>query len=349
MPLVLSEESKRSLAAFLERRNMKERVRSILAKIVAQEDLKRGDLTTAKQVTYHTLVDELIKAINKGWYELSALIALLDESEVAGRQHVWVFLLPAKGKAAILDAVASPIGQDDAPGEIEDFIKMPESSYARVLKRTGKDALVKVVTRRRYWVREVDEHTDTEEWIHRWIEEERAAVILKCDLSAGICQVRIPPREHFQQSETGKTVYDFAKETLERHYDIGKNSWFSRLLDFPITDAYPAILANRDDFVLRHDTPESLTAKARVSRTGAIKELKDLRDDSMWVFADGYARKSLRGVWLVADNFVYAHLNYDKVRLDAKSTASFARVFIPSLTTDAEVDHVIGRIREHLP
>lgn len=163
--------------------------------------------------------------------------------------------------------------------------------------------LVKIVTQRRYWRSQIDptQSSENEEWIHRWTEEERSALIIKCTKNPRLLQIRVPPREKYGQSETGKSIHDFAAEVLGDHYSTGRNSWFSHIGLFSITDAFNKILENRDDFVLRHDTPESDTVRSRLSKKGSIKKLEDLRDDSMWTFDGDFSRNTLRGTWVVND------------------------------------------------
>lgn len=350
MPFKLTDENKLALARFLERRDLKERVLTLFGAAVSEHELKRGELTQSKSATYAVLSEHVEKAISNDWISEQQVVALLDESEVAGRQHVCIYDLPEHGVPGILNALRDPKSQRRASAKLTDFWELPSASYARVLRSTNDEVLVKLVAQRKYWRSEIDlsQSSDDEEWIHRWVETERAAVIVKAIRQSGVVQIRVPPREHLAGSETGKSVYGFAIELLGSHFDIGKNSWFSKLKLFSITDAYNNILDNRDDFVLRHDTPESDTAKSRLSKKGAIRDLEDLRDDEMWQFSDGYARESLRGTWLVSEKQVYSHLNLDNVRLSQSTTVEYARVYFPRLVTDAEVDHVIQRIRDHL-
>jgi len=349
MAFKLSKDDKQSLLRFLERRNLKERVIECFAHIIEQKNLKRGDLTQDKNATYAILTDGLEKAISKGWMTEQELISLLDDSEVAGRQHVCIYEVPAASITDTLSAIRQPTALQNGVASVGDFWDLPSASYARVLRDTSSEALVKIVSRRRYWRSEIDSSRSNadEEWIHRWIEEERSAVVIKCSKSTRILQIRVPPRERSPQAETGKSIHDFAIQLLGTHYSIGKGSWLSKVKLFSITDAFNKILENKQDFVLRHDTPESDTAKSRLSKKGSIKELKDLRDDEMWTFGNGYARKTLRGTWVVKKKPIYSHLNLDKLKTAKGGSIEFARVFFPHFATDSEVDHVIQRIRDH--
>ena len=299
MPLILSGEANQSLQRFLVRRNLKEPAVQLLERVREANDLQRGDLSVAKNQTYETLVANLIKAINQGWMDKSELVTLLDESEISGRQHIVIYRLPTQGKKAILDAIVNPQGLSTAEPSIDDFCNVPNASTARIIRSTDRQAIVKIVRKRHYWMREVTESSATDEWIHRWVEEERSAIVLHCDLGAGLLQIRVPPREK-GQSETAESVYLLLNEALDEHYPT-RNSWFDRLRTFPITDAFASILSNRTDFVLRYDSPESETVKSLMSRKGSIKELEDLRDDPMWNYESGFARPSIRGAWLISN------------------------------------------------
>lgn len=350
MAFSLDDQAKSALARFLERRNLKERMIALFGTAIERHDLTRGELTQAKNATYAKIVDSIETAIQNHWLTKKDVIDVLDDSEIAGRQHVCLFNVSSNSITSVLSDLADPGRQTSSPRSLSSFYEVPSSSSARVLRNTNSEVLVKIAARRQYWVSELDQSQSgpQEEWIHRWIEEERAAVVLKCTKTLKLLQLRVPPRERLMTAETGKTVYQFLREVLDDHYDLGKGSWFEKLSLFPIGDGYNSILKNRTDFVLRHDTPESPTAKSRLSKKGAVKNLDDLRDDKMWVFADGYARKTLRGTWLINGKPVYTHLNMDRVRTGPTSSIEFARVFFPRLATDAEVDDVLTRISEHL-
>lgn len=337
------------LSRFLSFRALKERAVQLLIATSKDNALPKGALTAAQNATYEVLAEHLLKAISKGWLALEDLIGMLNEAEQAGKQHVCVFNLPGgTGTSAIMDGLRKPRHRLSGARSLEEFWDVPDESFAEILRDTSKEVVVKIVTKREYWKSELDKETATEQWIHKMLQKERAAVILKCKASSGVFQVRVPPRQRYNQGETGKSVYEIVESVVDRHFGIGKTSWFQSLKRFPITDAYNAILLNRDDFCLRHDTPESDTAKSRLSKKGSLKNYKDLRDDGMWDFEKGYSRQSLRGSWDINKNKVYAHLNFDRLRVDSKTNYEFARVFFPQFATDSEVDHVIGRIRDHL-
>jgi hypothetical protein len=344
-----SKTEKIGLTKFLERRTAKAPAIGMLEHAVTQEGLKRGELSVAKNMTYSTVVDEIDKAISKEWVTEGQLTSLLDRCEIAGRQHVCVFTLPEKGVDEILDELRDPDQYDDEEPALEDFWEIPASSYARIIKDANDTVLVKIVAKRRYWRSEIDSSSDEEQWIHKWIQEERSAIVVKCSKASGTVQIRVPPREH-AQSDTGKTVYDFITEVLPTHYSLDHGSWFSKLLVFPITDAFPSLLKNKDDFVLRYDTPENNSAKSRLMKKGPVKQLDDLRDDSIWNYGKGYARATLRGSWVIEDGDpIFCHLNWDRVRVDASTNLEFARVFVPNQVNDDQLDYVIKRIRDHLP
>lgn len=348
--MAFDSETKASLARFLEQRGLKARMVQLFGKIIRREDLGRGELTQSQHATYGKLVSDIEHAISEEWLTDEQLLELLDRAEVAGRQHVCVFRLPAKGVNAILNELSEPTESTESEMTLDDFWRLPEASTARVLRSERGVVVVKIVARRRYWRSELDpqESTENDQWIHRWAQEERSAVVIKCSRSSGILQIRVPPREH-AQGETGVTVLGFVNEVLPRHYNVGRGTWYQKLTEFPITDAFNAIVRNRDDFVMRHDSAESDSAKSRMSKKGSIKALDDLRDDPMWQFEDGYSRKTMRGSWVKDDEPLYCHMNWDSVRISRDSTMDFARVFVPHLVSDTDIDHVIRRIKDHLP
>ncbi|HWL93537.1 MAG TPA: hypothetical protein VNT79_08370, partial [Phycisphaerae bacterium] len=204
MPFKFSDAQKNALQRFLERRNLKERTIELLGAALASNSLKRGDLTQNQSATYEKLIDDVETAIKKKWLTEDDLITLLDESELAGRQHICVFSIQAKSADAVLSEVLTPDYLTTDLPVLEDFWTVPTTPTARLLRATKTEAVVKIVTDRRYWLREIDlkRSTTEEEWIHRWTERERSAILVKFSKSTNRLQVRIPPKEKASQSES---------------------------------------------------------------------------------------------------------------------------------------------------
>lgn len=335
------------LQRFLTRRRLDDRVVKMLITAKDEHDLKRGELTTAQNATYAKLTEDLMKGVSKGWIGRADVVAMLDGSEIAGRQHVLIFLLPESGRKKVLEALRNPKKVYAGPVNLDEFYAIPEHSTARILHDSEDEVVVKLVARRSYWVTEVLRETEDEQFLRKHRENERSAVIVKCDAKSGLFQVRVQPREK-GQADTGKLVYDFMCSTLGAHYDLGGSSWFPKLVAFAIGDTFPKILKNRQEFRLRYDTPEDPEFKAQMFRKGN-EDSFDLRDDQRWSFRNGYSRNSIRGVWICPrGGEVLVHLNQDNVRLGANTTRDVARVFVPGLCSDKDLDHAIQRIHEHL-
>ncbi|HEX3658230.1 MAG TPA: hypothetical protein VHV55_20750 [Pirellulales bacterium] len=344
--IVLKEPEK--LERFLSRRRLDGRVVDMLKAAKDAHDLKRGEITTAQSATYSKLTEDLIKAVNQGWVGRDSVVAMLDNSEIAGRQHVCVFQLPTTGQGKILDVLRAPHTVYSGPVSIEEFYEVPSHSMARIIKDTADEVIVKIVAQRSYWTSELLKDLPDEQLIKRLRHQERSALILTCNKQAGLLQVRVQPREK-AQADTAKNVNDFMMDTIKAHYDVKPKSWFYQLRFFPIADTFPKLLKNKAEFVLKYDTPEDNEIKASMFRKGDHKDGADLRDDPRWSYSSGYSRNSLRGVWKCkGGGEVYLHLNQDAIRISATTTVDVARVFVPGLCSDKDLDHAIRRIHEHL-
>jgi hypothetical protein len=345
--LKLSEPEKELFANFLKHRRLNEKAVELLAQIRGTHGLKAADLRTAKQLPYAGIAGNLVKAVDQGWLDLDVLVAKLDESEYAGKQHVCIFRLPEKGKQKVLTTLRNPAAATTSLPAIADFFTIPTASTARVLVDTPDLVAVKIVTRRDYWITNVLEDGNPDrELFERLKQKERSAVIVKCSLKGDLIQFRVPSREKGPM-DTAKAIYDFLKKALESHYPVDGNSWFSQIQHFPIAKAFPKILENTKEFELWHDAPEDRSTKAQISRKGRPKSGNDLRKDKNWRYGAGYFRPNLRGFWNCPSGKLYAHLNADRVRIAKDATRDFARIFVPQLCSDKDLDHVIDRIRDH--
>lgn len=344
----LSDEQKTRLEHFMKHRRLNDEAVTLLKKAKDTHQLKSTDLRTAKNLTYLNVTENLIKAVNQGWIALADLVKMLDDSEFSGKQHVCLFKLPDAGAKKILDALRTPSGSTGSIPKITDFISLPTGSTVRILRDTKDEVAVKIVTRRSYWVTNLLEQKPDREVLERLRHEERAAVIVKATLNNKMLQCRVPPREKGPQ-ETGKAVYEFLVKALEGHYPVDPQSWFGKVGQFPISDAFPKILKNKTDFELWHDTPEDKTTRTRMSKRGRPKSGTDLRNEKNWQFEKGYSRTNIRGFWKTAVGMeLYVHMNADRVRLNQSQTRNFARLVVTQLCTDGDLDHVVDRIRDHL-
>lgn len=350
MSITLEEPQKELLVNFLIRRGLNNRCTEMLQRAFNENDLKRGDLSTNKNLTYAKILKEIVKGINNGWINESDFASILDNAEIAGKQHICLFCLPGdeKDRKSIFNAIKSPGKLAIKEIALKDFYSVPEDSYARVIENTEETILIKIVCKRSYWDREYDLKDPTEEIIHRWKRMERSAVILKCSIDDGILQIRVPPREG-GTGETAKTVYEFFISALSNHYNLKKNSWINKVSPFQVTEAYNSLLENREDFCLKYDTPESDTASNRMTRKGSSKDHDDLRDDPMWDYGENFSRNTIKGTWTTDRNTqVFSHLNYDEFRTGQNSTVKLSRVYLPKYVLEEEVEYVISRLSEHI-
>ena len=348
MTIQLSDTEKSRFISFIKHRRLNHRLIELLVNAKAQHNLKGADLRTAKNLSYADITVSVLKSINKNWITVDDVVALLDLSEVAGKQHICVFRLPDRGKKAIGDTLRTPSGVVDDSPTLADFHSLPTDSKIRLLKSTNDVVIAKIIAQRSYWITNVLKRDPEREVFEKVKHRERSAIIVKYNRKRGTLQVRVPPREK-GPGETGKAVYQFIKSALGAHYPVDSKSWFHKLVHFPIGDSFTKILRNTSDFELWYDSPEDSSTKTRISRKGRPKKGIDLRKEKNWQYQNGYARNTLRGFWScprTAD--VYIHMNADNVRVSKSTMRAFARMFVPDLCLDEDIDHVIQRVQDHI-
>jgi hypothetical protein len=239
--LNLADDDKAQFANFLKHRRLNTTAVATFAKIREENEIKATELHAAKNLSYNEIADNLIKAVNKGWMTLEELVEMLDGSELAGKQHVCVFQLPDEGRNKILATLRSPTGTIADNPAISEFLVLPTHSKVRVLKNTADEVVLKIVTRRDYWTTNCLEAEPTRELYERLKYQGRSAVIVKCNMTTGLVQIRVPPREK-GPSETAKVVYEFGLQAMGKHLPLDDGSWFTQLKQFPVAKAFPKIL-----------------------------------------------------------------------------------------------------------
>jgi hypothetical protein len=342
---ILTDENAEQLAHYLLQRQAKERIVSLLQEVKDAKNLKLGDVTVSKSATYEQLVWSLNTALREDWLAPAALVKVLEELEVAGRQHVILFHVKANKLTELAGILAAPTHRRDTVDSLDEFWSVPDQSFARVLRNDAQATMTKIVAARNYHTVETLEQTVDYELFQRLRHRERSAVIVKFTRDKRILQIRIPPREH-GAIETARRVLDYAKAVLAGHFDT--DNVFACLKEFPLNEALPKIIKNRTDFTLEHDTPEDPNTKTTMSRQRSPNgKAGDLRDCDAWKFDKGYSRKTLRGSWANGAQALYAHINLDMIQVDRNTVQTVARLFIPGQCSDPDVDHVVGRIHDH--
>lgn len=345
----LGKDEEQRLQHFLRRRQLKDRMVSLLTSVKEAHDLKRGEVTTAKDAPYEDIVASLKDAIANGWLDTAALTTILDDAEIAGRQHVCPFLVDAGDLEAVKKSLLSPKTLNDEPTRLEEFWHTPLEPYTRILANDDARLLTKIIGTRKYWVElEGSIRTDDYEEIKRKRQKERAAMVIKLDLSDRLIQFRVPIRENAPGEDTAKSVYAFITELVHSQYGDEGVAWLLRLKPLRISDAFQKIIENRDDFQLHTDTPENKFFKSSMSRKGSPELGKDIRDFDQWVFDSGFARSSMRGVWKTGgEGCIDVRMHYEQVKVNDQLTRQVARLYFAKPYGDGDVEHVIRRIREH--
>ena len=342
----LTNDQKERLAHYLRQRQANDRMIVLLQDVKDRNDLKRGGVTVAQNAQYEKIVESLDTALKENWLQRGELVEVLDETELAGRQHVLLYRIPLTKIVDLATTLAAPSNQRKKVADLEEYWEVPETSFARVLRNDADAVIVKLVASRIYHTLETLETTADFDLFKKHHHIERSAFIVKLNKKERLLQFRVPPREH-GGGDTPKKVFEFAKTLIENHFD--GNDVFPCTKEFAIGDAIPKIIANRTDFTLEHDTPEDLEVKTSMSRRrSADGKMVDLRDSSVWKFGKGYSRKTIRGSWSLNGGEIYTHINLDMLQLDSKTKLNVARLFIPGRCSDDGTDHVIRRVQEHI-
>jgi hypothetical protein len=333
---------------FLKRRQLKDASTTLLGEIKDRNGLKRGQVTTDKAASYDVIVESLGKSLGEGWLSANELIRLLEDAELAGRQHLCLFEVPEDLLETISHGLLKPRTLNDEPVSLEEFWEVPLEPYCRLIVERAP-LLLKIIAVRSYWTKEKQRITDDEYRIHAKRHKERAAVIVKFDADQRTLQFRVPISENAQDTETARAVYEFIESLVANQFGEQGRAWFLKLRHWPVGDAFERIVNNHDDFELHTDTPENNRFKGSLSKKGVADDGVDLRGMEEWNFSSGYARSSLRGKWKTGDLAVDVSMHAARVRVSRQTIRKFARFFFPKPCSDAEVEHVLRRVREHLP
>lgn len=346
---ILGNDEQDRIAQFLKRRQLNNEMVKLLCEIKEHEELKRGEITTAQNATYDAIIESLSKSLKEGWITTERVTAILDNAEIAGRQHVLLFNVPEELLDTIQNKLQNPDTLNTHGVQLEEFWEVPLGSYARLLRNDESFLVLKVIARRFYWLSDESRPSEDRIEIIKQRERERSAVVIKLNKQSKLLQFRVPVREKAPNADTGRSVYEFLVEIVESQYGEDGLELFNKLQPFPIEGAYQKMIDNRDDFQLLTDTPENQHFKSSMSHKGKSETATDLRDFDQWGFAEGFARTSLRGLWSFDDECnIDARMHVEKIRTGSQISRKVARIFFPKPCSDREVEHVLQRIQDHL-
>ena len=278
-----------------------------------------------------------------------------------GRQHVLLFRVPDEIKGlpeaydGLSDLLRTPETVDEQPVTLDEFWKIPLEPYTRILRDDDEELLLKIVSPRDYWVSDETEESADLVVIRKERKRERSAVIVKYEKKHAILQFRVPVRERAPNADTAVSVYKFVADIVDSQFGETGMSVFNQLPLFQVSDAFPQLVNNKDDFEMHSDAPENQHIKSSMSHKGTPDTATDIRNFEHWNYGEGFARTRVRGAWILKantaeeeDRSVHVHMLQDNVRLDNSSSRRVARVFFSRPCTDMEVTHVVRRIEQHI-
>lgn len=347
-----SEEDRNRLGHFLKRRQLNDRIVELLKGAKEAHDLKRGEITTAQNASYDNLTESLAKAISHGWISREELTSVLHDGETAGRQHICVFSVPEDSRETVEAMLRSPRTLNTEEPQLSDFWTIPLEPYSRILLDDKNTLMVKTVAPRDYWV--VSEERPSEDLIEitKEREKERSAIIFKYTPANGFLQCRVPTREKKPGADTSKSVYEFLAEIASSEFasegDSGAQSLLGLVDRFELGNSFQKIIENREDFELHKDTPENQDLKTSMAHRASADDAKDIRDYDEWVYEKGFARTSIKGKWKRGEDAILVHMHDESVKLGKQLSRHVSRLFFPRPCTDADIEHVITRIKDHI-
>ncbi len=347
--IVLDKDEQERLTHFLKRRQLNESMVALLKQIKEERDLKRGEVTTAQNATYDSIIESLTGSLNKGWLTTQQVVDILDGAEIAGRQHVCVFSIHEDLINEVSTSIKSPANLNVQCVTLDEFWEIPQEPYTRLITNDQRSLVMKVIAPRYYWISDETQPSEDLINISKRREKERTAIVIKMDRVNKLLQVRVPIREKASNLDTTNSVYSFIVEIIESQYGENGLAWFNKISRFPLADSFQKIIENRTDFALYTDTPENQYFKSSMSHKAAGDDAADIRDFDQWGFADGFARTSLRGAWTHGEIAIHVRMYADKVKTGNQMSREVCRLFFPRPCTDEHVEHVIDRIKAHLP
>lgn len=347
--ILMGSDEQDRISHFLKRRQLNDQLVNLLKEIKDEQDLKRGEVTTAQNATYDAILESLSKALQSGWITTERVTGILDAAEVAGRQHVLLFNVPDELCEELQSTLQQPETLNTQGVQLPEFWEVPLGSYTRLIRNDSAFLILKVIARRFYWTSDEKHPSEDRIEIVKQRERERSAVIIKLNKQSKCLQFRVPVREKAPNADTGGSVYEFLTEIVESQYGENGLRLFNRLHAFPIEDTFQKMIDNREDFQLLTDTPENKHFKSSMAHKGTTEAASDLRDYEQWGFAEGFARTNLRGLWAIGEDVkIDARMHMEKIKTGSQISRKVARVFFPKPCSDEEVEHVLQRLQEHL-
>lgn len=328
----------------LKHRRLNDAMTTLLADAKKRHQLKKTELKASKTLSYASIVEQLTEAIRQKWISEADLARILDDSELAGRQHLQILTVVPKKAEELKKLLRSPEHLTQSAPSLLEFLDVPSSPSARILKDDGEGITVKLVLMREYWYTANTKESQDEKIILMKRQKERSAVILKYKPDHTL-QCRVPPREK-SQSDSAKTFAEFLGETFEIYYPGFSDGAAKSLQDAALSDAIPGVVKDEQSFVLWQDNPVGKNVQSRMAGRGRPNKDFELRKAKEWNYKDGYARKSIRGFWkLPSGEYTYFHISRDS---DGKNSTPSTRIVFPDVISDAELEHVLKSIRSKI-
>lgn len=350
--LYTNEEEKQSLLRIFTRRRIK---RPLMGLIKIANQKSKGKYRCKTSSSYPSLLQLLDDAVTDGMITNLQIAQILDESELAGNQHILLFCAIQPDKKciqSIFDQVSNPSGKLGGPLSVAHFLSIPNTSTYRFVKKDDNEIVVKITASREFWVKNVLPCDDPDKIIQELVRKrERFPLIIKVSIDRGLVQIRVPSGEK-GGLDSPRNYFQVAERVIKAHYDTsGTESWFRKIKNVPIANAFNALVSNDQTLVsMWSDTPENRRIVANIKNKGRPREGHDLRDDEDWNHSDGYARKIISGYFRAGDDkLIFARLADDRLQLKQGMSRNLSRLFVTRYHDDGDIEYVISRILASIP
>jgi hypothetical protein len=305
--------------------------------------LGRGEIQVTG--TAEQLEQAAWRAVADRHLAITDLAALVDEIEECGAKHVFLFNMTNAGAAAIS---YTSLGRFQSPPNVPTesfYADQPSARRTYSVTRNGR-TFVKQLHTASYWER--DESRSSESLDERIVvsrrQRVRAVNVFNIDPGARTAEIRIDRVRNRDDSNLAHEEFAAFLDSLAPGLHLREH-----LEPLDIRRAFPRIVEARDETFMSIDHASDASARQIfASRRGEGHGL-DIRDHPNWrLHGSDYVRDSINVYWLIreGDDENRIHTIVRGVRFaEHGADVELAKAYVPAHITEAELAHVIARIR----
>ncbi len=275
----------------------KHKIEALLKQAKARGDKKKLAFRTTG--THDQLLAAVQAAIIDSVLSEAEVADLVDELEENGGQHIFLFTLSDEGRKALTPkAFEKQFPEAPAKPHESFYAQYPATKRTVYALREERFATVKQVYTTQYWERneEKSKETETQRTLVYDKVRSRSVNLFRLDLKTGEVEVRID-RVHGQDEKLARQLLDEFRKDLAKLVDFDKH-----LVPLPVVNAFPGIIAARDQTFMSVDEAFDASASMRFANRREETKGKDIRDHPSYAKAivqKSVARETVRVYWLI--------------------------------------------------